>query len=112
MLSKKDVERAIEGCNVVTVRAGNAEPLVEVSESEDDTEDDDRSSDSGEDSDEGRLGLLDGENEDTSDVGSAQDEEENDGKPVKPQLPHPEAGATLFIRNIPFNGTEDELRTV
>src|SRR5277367_5363689 len=67
----------------------------EVSESEDDTEDDDRSSDSGEDSDEGRLGLLDGENEDTSDVGSAQDEEENDGKPVKPQLPHPEAGATL-----------------
>ena len=28
MLSKKDVERAIEGCNVVTVRAGTAETLV------------------------------------------------------------------------------------
>jgi hypothetical protein len=28
MLSKKDVERTIEGCNVVTVRAGAAEPLV------------------------------------------------------------------------------------
>jgi len=197
MLSKKDAERAIEGCNGMTVRAGTAETLVsdkqkkkklkriekklkesasagrkaadeeeadpadedeemekeeptddkraterviavdwalskekwkaekakieedvvmhEVSESEDDAEDDGSSSDSdedSEDSDEGGLGLHSGEDEDNSDTSSEHDEEENDEERVKPQLPHPEAGTTLFIRNIPFNATEDELRTL
>ncbi|KAF8799812.1 hypothetical protein BYT27DRAFT_7263425 [Phlegmacium glaucopus] len=199
MLSKKDAERAIEGCNGMTVRAGTAETLVsdkqkkkkvkriekklkesasarrktaddeeadsadededmekeepiddkraterviavdwalskekwkaekakidedaamhEVSESEDDAESDDSSSDNGEDSDdsdEGGLGLHSGEDEDNSDTGSERDEEENenDEERVKPQLPQPEAGTTLFIRNIPFNATEDELRTL
>jgi nucleolar protein 4 len=192
MLSKKDAERAIEGCNGMTVRAGTAETLVsdkqkkkklkriekklkesanagkvadeeeadsvdedediekegsrndkraterviavdwalskekwkaekakiqedaamdEVTESEDEVEDDDGSSDSDEDSDEGRLGLHNGEDEDNSDARSEQDEE-NDEERVKPQLPQPEAGTTLFIRNIPFNATEDELRTL
>ena len=93
MLSKKDVERAIEGCNVITVCAGTAETLVVKSPSRKMIPR--MTMDSGEDSDEGRLGLLNGENEDNSDVGSEQDEEENDEKPVKPQLPDPEAGATL-----------------
>ena len=205
MLSKKDAERAMEGCNGMIVRAGTAETLVsdkqkkkklkriekklkesarsgkkvadeeeadpddededmekeelmddkranerviavdwalskekwkmekakieedaamhEVSESEDDAEDDNSNSsdsddedsddnDDDDDDDEGRLGLHDGEDEDNSDAGSEQDEEENDEERVKPQLPHPEAGTTLFIRNIPFSATEDELRTL
>ena len=199
MLSKKDAERAIEGCNGMTVRAGTAETLVsdkqkkkklkriekklkensrtgrkaadeeeadpadededmekeevtvdkranerviavdwalskekwkaekarieedvatqEASESEDDAEDDNSSSESDEEDssdgdDEGGLGLHSGEDEDHSDAGSEQDEEANDEERVKPQLPHPETGTTLFIRNIPFNATEDELRTL
>lgn len=38
--------------------------------------------------------------------------DEEDDKPAKPQLPPPETGTTLFVRNIPFEATEDELRTV
>ena len=34
------------------------------------------------------------------------------GKPQKPELPPPEAGTTLFVRNIPFEATEDELRVL
>ena len=150
MSSKKDAERAIEGCNGMTVRAGTAEStddkraterVIAVdwalskekweaekakieedavmhdssdSESKDDADD----SDSGEensdddDGDEGQLGLHTGEEEeDNSNAGSDEDEE-NDEERVKPQLPQPEAGTTLFIRNIPFSATEDELRTL
>jgi len=65
------------------------------------------------------------ENEDDSGPGSGSDgeeglgdssEEEGEGdeaeKPQKPQLPAPEAGTTLFVRNIPFEATEDELRVL
>ena len=38
--------------------------------------------------------------------------DEEDDKPAKPQLPPPETGTTLFVRNVPFEATEDELRTV
>ena len=42
-----------------------------------------------------------------------EDEEDEDvEEPVKLTLPLPETGATLFIRNIPFHATEDELRTL
>src|SRR5271168_1087950 len=116
---KRAVERVIAVDWALSKDRWNAEKakidedavMHEVSES---VEDDDRSSsESDEDSDEGRLSLHNGENEDnSSDVGSEQDEEENDEERVKPQLPHPEVGTTLFIRNIPFNATEDELRTL
>jgi nucleolar protein 4 len=36
----------------------------------------------------------------------------NDEEKARPSLPQPEAGTTLFIRNIPFLATEDELRTL
>ena len=148
MSSKKDAEKAIEGCNGMTVRAGSAEStddkraterVIAVdwalskdkweaekakieedavmdgsSESEDDAEDDNSSSDEedSDDGDEGHLGLHTREEEDdNSNVGSEEDEA-NDEERVKPQLPQPEAGTTLFIRNIPFSATEDELRTL
>lgn len=41
-------------------------------------------------------------------VGDVSDDEE----PAGPTLPQPEAGTTLFIRNIPFLATEDELRAL
>ena len=40
------------------------------------------------------------------------EDEEEDQKPAKPALPAPEVGTTVFIRNVPFEATEDELRTL
>ena len=36
----------------------------------------------------------------------------NDEEKARPSLPQPEAGTTLFIRNLPFLATEDELRAL
>ncbi|KAJ7090185.1 hypothetical protein B0H15DRAFT_938853 [Mycena belliarum] len=195
MLSKKDAERAIEGCNGMTVRAGLAEGMVtdkqkkkkqrrvemklkmetdaagddedkeiedagdkramerviavdwalskdkwteekakmslgtggdldmkDVSSSSsgsgndddshsdgDDRESDDSDSDSDSDESDGHVGVHDGEG---SDNASSGDEDEDVGTPTKPQLPPPEEGTTLFVRNVPFSATEDELRTL
>ena len=148
MSSKKDAEKAIKGCNGMTVRAGTAESsddkraterVIAVdwalskdkweeekakiekdavmhgpSESEEDAEDDNSNSgeENSDDDDEGHLGLHTGEEEDNNSNAGSEEDEENDEERVKPQLPQPEAGTTLFIRNIPFNATEDELRTL
>ena len=47
---------------------------------------------------------------DASDDAADINAEEEDEKVVKPQLPPPETGTTLFVRNVPFAATEDELR--
>ncbi|KAG5644707.1 hypothetical protein DXG03_007930 [Asterophora parasitica] len=189
MLSKRDAEKAIEGCNGITIRAGTAETLVSDKqkkkkqrrvekklkaaataatadeEGEDDAnegkedvddkraterviavdwalskekwkeekakmeaEDDDvemasgsssesdedggSDSDSSDDSDEeGDLGVHKDsyDSDEDSDEG---DEDEDMEEPIKPTLPPPETGTTLFVRNVPFNATEDELRTL
>ncbi|KAG5652797.1 hypothetical protein H0H81_003627 [Sphagnurus paluster] len=188
MLSKKDAEKAIEGCNGMVIRAGTAEALVsdkqkkkkqrreekkqkaaaaaaadgaevdgneeeEVEavvdnkraterviavdwalskekwkeekakmEAEEDVEMGGSESGlgSGEDSDEGSnsgdeehgLGVHEGSDDDSSNDENTDDEDEDMEEPVKPTLPPPETGTTLFIRNLPFNATEDELRTL
>ena len=53
-------------------------------------------------------GYSDSE-EGSGDSSEGEDEDENR---QKPQLPAPEAGTTLFVRNIPFEVTEDELRVL
>jgi nucleolar protein 4 len=68
-----------------------------------------------EDSEGGDLGLHNEENDDSDSHDS--DSEDGDGgedveEPVKPSLPPPETGTTLFIRNVPFQATEDEFRTL
>ena len=40
------------------------------------------------------------------------EEDVSDEEKARPSLPPPEAGTTLFIRNLPFLATEDELRTL
>ena len=146
MSSKKDAQKAIEGCNGMTVRAGTAEStddkraterviavdwalskdkweaekakieedvvMHESSESEDEDDDSNSDEEKSDDGDEGQLGLHTGEEEDNNSNAGSEEDEENDEERVKPQLPQPEAGTTLFIRNIPFNATEDELRTL
>ena len=65
--------------------------------------------------DESSRGTGTGEVEESdSEEGSwrSSDEEDEGEKPQKPQLPPPEAGTTLFVRNIPFEATEDELRAL
>ncbi|KAF8235216.1 hypothetical protein L208DRAFT_1392741 [Tricholoma matsutake] len=184
MLSKKDAEKAIEGCNGIVVRAGTADSIAsdkqkrkkqrreekrsnaatrgecagdeadelgedkravertiavdwalskdkwneEKAKIEETAEDSDdassseataqESDDDGEDSDDegGELGVHNNESGDSEDDENDEDNDENEDEdmeePVKPTLPPPEAGTTLFIRNVPFQATEDELRTL
>lgn len=42
-----------------------------------------------------------------------EDEDDDEDEPAeKPKLPEPEEGTTLFIRNLPYQATEDELRNL
>ncbi|KAG2046694.1 hypothetical protein BDR06DRAFT_964750 [Suillus hirtellus] len=82
-----------------------------------DVEDNDVESDA-EDEDE-QLGLHEDEHSDEDedeDIGDNDEKEaisaENQRRPMKPQLPQTDTGTTLFIRNIPFIATEDELRVL
>ena len=82
---------------------------VEMDEPSSDSESESESEDEGlgvheDDSDDESTSSHDGDEEYDRDT----DEEE----PTKPQLPPPEAGTTLFVRNVPYIATEDELRTL
>ncbi|KAI9465856.1 hypothetical protein BJY52DRAFT_1220576 [Lactarius psammicola] len=72
----------------------------------------------GDDDTEGSQDVTDEQDEPDSDSGEESDDEVavgdvSDNREVaRPTLPQPEAGTTLFIRNIPFLATEDELRAL
>ncbi|OCF34024.1 nucleolar protein 4 [Kwoniella heveanensis BCC8398] len=138
-LTKKDAEQAIEGVNgkVLKTKSGKNEREVAVdfalskekweeakkvdepeqkeegSESEASGSDDDDSESGSDSEEEGDDGDEDEEmseaasDEDVDDVDAEDDEEEDE--PVKPTLPSVDVGATLFIRNLPFETTEQEL---
>jgi nucleolar protein 4 len=55
---------------------------------------------------------LDDEEGSTIDSDHKEAEEDVSDEKARPSLPQPEAGTTLFIRNLPFLATEDELRTM
>ncbi|KAG1856327.1 hypothetical protein DFJ58DRAFT_784524 [Suillus subalutaceus] len=78
---------------------------------------------SGAEDEEGQLGLHEDEHSDEDeDEDEDEDIEDDDEKeaisvehhqrPMKLQLPQTDTGTTLFIRNIPFIATEDELRAL
>ncbi|RXW13556.1 hypothetical protein EST38_g12294 [Candolleomyces aberdarensis] len=84
-----------------------------------DVEMDEPSSDSEGESDSGDkgLGVHEDDNSDDESASSRDGDEDYDRdtdeeEPTKPQLPPPEAGTTLFVRNVPYIATEDELRTL
>lgn len=194
MLSKKDAERAIEGCNGKVIRAGTAQDIIsdkqkkkkqkrlekkmkeagkvkqeddageggemetkeheegdgegeeaekvseriiavdwalskdkweeekakieQQAEGDEDTEMEsagDESEDESDDENEEHIGVHSGDNGD--DAGDSapsefEDDEEDKEEPVKPSLPATDVGTTLFVRNVPFTATEDELRTL
>jgi nucleolar protein 4 len=79
---------------------------------EDDSENEDGSESEGDSGSE--SGSVEEEDSGESSAGGSdeEDEEAEGEKPQKPQLPIPEAGTTLFVRNIPFEATDDELRVL
>lgn len=68
-----------------------------------------------EDSEDSHIGVHDGSSDSHDDSEGSDDESDGmsvDGdQPAKPQLPQTDTGTTLFVRNIPFEASEDELRT-
>ncbi|KAH7099952.1 hypothetical protein BKA62DRAFT_268558 [Auriculariales sp. MPI-PUGE-AT-0066] len=65
-------------------------------------------------SEEGGLGVHDGKDSDEeSDDDDAIDNDRSDDEEPKarPQLPDTDVGTTLFIRNVPYDATEDDIRT-
>ena len=190
-LIRKDAEKAMEGCNGMTVEAGMAETMfsdkqkkkkqrreekkrkahegggsedeedeqeegkgkrtiavdwalskdkweaekakleadVEMGASDADDGSDDEGTDSDksgeesgeEDSEDEQLGVHESgsDEEGESEESDSHPEDDNDDeevgvdeKPAKPTLPAPEVGTTVFVRNVPFEATEDELRTL
>jgi len=76
---------------------------------------------SGDEDEEEQLGLhedehSDGDEDEDEDIEDDDEKEtislEHHRRPMKPQLPQTDTGTTLFIRNIPFIATEDELRAL
>ena len=87
-------------------------PQEDAAESEEEKSDDEDDEVDSDESD-SHIGLHDGS--DDSDSDEDEDEmnvDEEDVKPGKPQLPQTDTGSTLFVRNVPFEATEDELRTM
>jgi len=81
----------------------NGEGSSSGSSSENDDDDDDDSSE------DGHVGVHEDSDEESDEDGSERSDEE---EVERPQLPPPETGNTIFIRNVPFDATEDELRTL
>ncbi|KAF4584956.1 RNA recognition motif-containing protein [Pleurotus pulmonarius] len=59
-----------------------------------------------------QLGLHDGDDDDDEFSRDGASDRESEEEPVKPQLPATDVGTTLFVRNVPFTATDDELRTL
>ena len=75
--------------------------------------DDSDDSDSDGESSDSHVGVHDDDDASASeDDGSDAERDEDEEAPVKPTLPDTDVGTTLFIRNVPYDATEDELRTL
>ncbi|KDQ23410.1 hypothetical protein PLEOSDRAFT_1109053 [Pleurotus ostreatus PC15] len=59
-----------------------------------------------------QLGVHDGDDDDDEFSRDGASDVESEEEPVKPQLPATDVGTTLFVRNVPFTATDDELRTL
>ncbi|KAH9849392.1 hypothetical protein C2E23DRAFT_737573 [Lenzites betulinus] len=91
----------------------DAETAEEGGDSDSDGSDssDEYEEDSG--SEDEQIGVHEGESDDSDDdSGDEHASDKEDEKPAKPTLPPPEVGTTLFVRNVPYEATEDEMRTL
>jgi nucleolar protein 4 len=125
MLTKADAEKALEGANgkIVNERPiaidwalskdkweGAKEPVQVKDEdgSELPSDSDSPGEEDGADQSEGGLGVH--SDEDTIMNSGDEGDEGDEGDLTKPELPPPEAGTTLFIRNVPWEASEDDMR--
>lgn len=114
MLSRADAEKAIEGVNGKSLKE---RPLavdwaLSKAKWEDVKEKMEVDAEPGheeEESDEDSNSALGVHSDGDVSMHSAHEDEEEEA-PTKPELPAPEAGTTLFIRNVPWEATEDEMR--
>jgi nucleolar protein 4 len=132
-LSKKDAERAIEELN--DKELNERKITVDWAVSKDKYEEAKKEEGAGDSKEKDKMevdvddkeaveAVLAGEKSDDQDEEEGEDEDvdmeggdeeaedEEEEKPVKPVLPAVEEGSTLFIRNVPFEVTEEELRTL
>ncbi|KAI0031894.1 hypothetical protein K488DRAFT_38076, partial [Vararia minispora EC-137] len=95
-------------------KMGEADDEEGDEEGDEDEDEDSEDEDEEGDEEDSHVGLHD--DNDAEDEDATTEDEEDDrsdaDERAKPQLPAPEAGTTLFVRNIPFEATEDELRTL
>ncbi|KAF8882138.1 hypothetical protein BD779DRAFT_1544163 [Infundibulicybe gibba] len=94
-LSKEKWQEEKAKIEDVAMEPGEAETSSDESESEN-----------------GNLGVHDPDEDSSEAEGSGDERRDNSETPVKPQLPPPETGTTLFVRNVPFSATEDDMRTL
>ncbi|OBZ78183.1 putative RNA-binding protein C4F6.14 [Grifola frondosa] len=88
--------------------------MVDAKSEEGDSDDEGEDDNNGSEDDGGHVGVHDDGDDSDADASDDEEGEEEDvnQEPVKPTLPPPESGTTLFVRNVPFEATEDELRTL
>jgi nucleolar protein 4 len=123
MLSRGDAEKALQDLNGKEV--GGRAIAVDWAlsrerwegekgrfEEEAKNEDFDADSDSDGASDEDWLGVHEDDTGSSTESSQDSNDEGSDdrGEPVKPELPQTDTGTTIFIRNVPYEATEDELR--
>lgn len=93
------------------------------SDSSDSSDSDDSGSDDGDDSDEEEVsanimaaaessGSDSDDSDDDSDDSDAEMDEDEEEAPIKPKLPDTDVGSTLFLRNVPYEATEQEVGTL
>ncbi|KZV91655.1 hypothetical protein EXIGLDRAFT_675838 [Exidia glandulosa HHB12029] len=60
------------------------------------------------------LGVHDddSDDEDRESGDDSEREDDDDAPKIRPELPQTDVGTTLFIRNVPYDATEDDLRTL
>lgn len=115
--NKERVQKAAQPGRVVAVdwalskkkweeKAAQSETETDAEDDEDDDEDDDEEDDEeDEGSDLEPIAVGDADEQDD-------EESEEEKGPQKPALPAPEEGTTLFVRNLAYEATEEELRNV
>ncbi|KAG1813670.1 uncharacterized protein BJ212DRAFT_1482567 [Suillus subaureus] len=114
-VQKQEEKVELEDVNASDAESGNVE---EGDVGMDNVEDSEAELSGAEDEDE-QLGLHEDEHSDEDEDEDIEDDDEQEAisiehhrRPMKPQLPQTDTGTTLFIRNIPFIATEDELRAL
>ncbi|BEI86295.1 hypothetical protein CcaverHIS002_0605820 [Cutaneotrichosporon cavernicola] len=113
--AKKQDVKADEGSEEESGSSSDSDSDSSDSGSDDSESDDEEEVDAQVDADidmedaSGDSSSDDSDDSDDSDEGSDEEDEDEDEGPVKPKLPDTDVGSTLFLRNVPYEATEQEV---